>query len=409
MESTDIRMGMSASLVRTTQAALAEICQKHSPNHPEPLVRHTRLKSLPRSIERNRDRWLVDANLIAIEPQVKTSVPLGTQQWLLAGNPRLAKLVTAAIGNRWIDHVEELEQLTPIADDPLFQSYWQAVKLANKQTLARSLKRSQGIEIDVNSLFDLHLQPIGAHHRQLLNILHIINLVDRLKQSPGSNVSPRTFIFGEIEPVPSPYLEPPTAVDEELSRSIIELIKSLAKIIAADRDLCQKLQVVYIPAADGWAHQLYAAADVTEQIATPAIEDVDLTTLQATINGVISIGSLGKTNYWLQQIVGADNCFRFGLAIPEIALFKEYGYDPYNYYKHYPQIRQAIDYLLAGYFTADEPNLGRSIVNTLLGADEQMAIADYIFYAACQAYVGATYEQPALWTQMSILNVAGVR
>jgi len=405
MESPNFRTEMSESLVRTTQAALAEIFQKSVSHHPEPGVRPTRLKSLPRAVKHNRDRWLVAAHLLTSEPP-KTAVPVGTQQWLLSGNPRLAKLVTAAIGNRWIEHVEELEQLTPIADEPLFQSHWQMVKLANKQALAQSLKRSQGIEIDVNSRFDLHLQPIGAHHRQLLNILHIINLIDRLKQSPDSTTCPQTFIFGEL--VPS-ALEPTTAVDEELNRSIIELIRSLANIIAADRDLCHKLQVVYIPAAAEWAHQLYAAADVTEQIATPAIEDVDLTKLQATINGVISIGSLGKTNHWLQQMVGEDNCFRFGLAIPEIALFKEYGYDPYNYYKHYPQIRQAIDYLFAGYLTPHEPNLGRSIVNTLMGADEQMAIADYIFYAACQAHVSATYEQPSLWTQMSILNVAGVR
>ena len=407
MESSNFRTEMSASLVRTTQAALAEIFQKRSPHQHEPSIRPTRLKSLPRAVNRHRDRWLVEANLITIEPPAKTSVPVGTQHWLLSGNPRLAKLVTAAIGNRWIEHVEELEQLTPIADDPLFQSHWQRVKLANKQALAQSLKRSQGIEIDVNSLFDLHLQPIGAHHRQLLNILHIINLVDRLKQSPGSQICPRTFIFGE--PVPSPALEPTTAADEELNRSIIELIRSLAKIIAADRDVCKKLQVVYIPAATGLAHQLYAAADVTEQIATATLADIDLTKIQATINGVISIGSLEKTNYWLQQIVGEDNCFRFGLAIPEIALFKEYGYDPHNYYKHYPQIRQAIDYLLAGYFNPSEPSLGRSIVNTLLGADEQMVMADYIFYAACQAHVSDTYEQPSLWTQMSILNVAGVR
>jgi glycogen phosphorylase len=416
MESINFRIGISASLLRTTQAALAEIPPKfYAPNRNGSIGNPMRFKSLPRSVKRNRDRWLVDANLIEIQPQVATSdLAFSPQQCLLAGNPRLAKLVTAAIGDRWITHLEDLEQLTPIADDFLFQSRWQAVKQANKQELASELYRSQGIKIDVNSLFDLQLQPIGGHQRQLLNILHIINLVARLKQNPDIDIVPRTFIFGDLSKtptIPTDTIESELAAlaDDDLSRSILVLIKSLAEIIAADRDVSGKLQVVYVPDSAELTNQLYAAADLTQQIATAAIEDVDLSKLKASINGVLSIGSLGKTNYWLQQKVGEHNCFRFGLAIPEIALFKEYGYDPYNYYKYYPQIRQAIDYLLAGHFTPNDPSLSRAIVETLLGTDEHMVLADYIFYAACQSHISETYAQPSAWTQMSILNVAGVR
>ena len=405
MESSNFRVGTGASFSRNNQLAFAESQQLARPNREGTSGNLIRFKSLPRAVKHHRERW-ADANRGAIGLHTKNAALFSPQQWLLSGNPRLAKLVSQTIGTRWINHVEDLEQLVTFAECPLFQSQWQAVKLANKQALALELKRSQGIDIDVNSLFDLHLQPIGAHHRQLLNILHIINLGDRLKQYPGSKMVPRTFIFGDVDVVPAADL---ATVDPNLKRSIIALIESLAKIIAADRDLCGKIQIVYIPDAQAWAHKLYAAADVTEQIATAAIEDIDLTKIQATINGAIAIGSLGKTNYWLQQIVGEGNCFRFGLAIPEIELFKEYGYDPINYYKHYPQIRQAIDYLLGGYFSASEPSLGRAIVNTLLGADEQMVMADYIFYAACQAHVSETYDRASQWTQMSILNVAGVR
>jgi glycogen phosphorylase len=407
MESSNFRIGTGASFSRNNQLAFAELSQKLArPNRDGTIGNPVRFKYLPRALKSHRERW-VDANQIA-GVQKKHSAPFSPQQWLLSGNPRLAKLVSETIGNRWMTHIEDLEQLVPIAASPLFQSQWQAVKLANKQALAQELQQSQGIELDVNSLFDLHLQPIGAHQRQLLNILHIINLSNRLKQYPGSKMIPRTFIFGDVDADAVSDLAA-AVVDANLKQSIIALIKSLAKIIAADRDLCGKIQVVYVPDAKVWATKLYAAADVTEQIATAAIEDIDLTQMQATINGAISIGSLGKTNYWLQQIVGEGNCWRFGLAIPEIELFKEYGYDPVNYYKHYPQIRQAIDYLLAGYFSASEPSLGRAIVNTLLGADEQMVMADYIFYAACQAHVSETYDRASRWTQMSILNVAGVR
>jgi glycogen phosphorylase len=419
MENIDFRAGMSALLLRTTQAALAEIPQKvRVASRTSPSDKPNRLRSIPSKVSRYRvgvaspleDRWLVDANLIHIQPPVETeNLILSPRHWLLSGNPRLAKLVTAAIGDRWMTYIEDLEQLIPLADDPQFQSRWQAVKRVNKHVLAETLYRMEGIEIDADSLFDLQLQPIGGQQRQLLNILHIINLFDRLKQHPGTEIVPRTVIFGELDEVPTvTEADASESTDTDFSRSIVALIKSVATVIANDPDVSKKLQVVYIPASAGLTSQMYAAADVTQQIATAAIEDVDLRQLEAAIHGVISIGSLGKTNYWLQQIVGEQNCFRFGLAIPEIALFKEYGYDPYNYYKYYPQIRQAIDYLLSGYFTPEEPNLGRSIVATLLGTDEYMVMADYVFYAACQAHVNDTYAQTSTWTRMSILNVARV-
>lgn len=412
MESINFRAGMSALLLQTTQAALAGMPQRVRLNTRTSSSEHlSRLRSTPSKVARNRDRWLVETNLIQIQPPVETeNPPFNSRHCLLSGNPRLANLVTAAIGDRWMTYLEDLEQLTPLADDPQFQARWQTVKRINKHVLAHALYCAEGIKINVDSLFDLQLQPIGGQHRQLLNILHIIYLFDRLKQNPDPEIVPRTFIFGELEELPNDI--PATEVsdsDTDFGRSIVALIKSVAAVIAADPDVSKKLQVVYVPASAGLTSQMYAAADVTQQISTAAIEDVNLKQIEATVNGVISIGSLGKTNYWLQQIVGTENCFRFGLAIPEIALFKEYGYDPYNYYKYYPQIRTAIDYLLAGYFTPEDLNLGRSIVSALLGNDEHMVMADYIFYAACQAHVNNTYSQLSTWTRISILNVAAVR
>jgi glycogen phosphorylase len=421
MESIDFRTGISAALWRNTQAALAAIPLRFADRSHK---QHITSPQHNRTVQRNPDRWTVDTELVTIPVPTTTSAPkVNPCQWLLAGNPALARLVTEAIGDRWITHLEDLQQLATIAGDPLFQSRWRAVKQSNKQALARHLERTQGISINVNSLFDLQLQPIGGHQRQLLNILHIIALFDRIKQQPECDILPRTLIFGDLGELPVSW-DNTTTADINLTlddrdaqelmaahskQSIIALIQSLAQVIAADPDVSQKLQVVYIPAAAGLTNQMYAAADLTEQIATAAIEDVDLSKIRATVNGVLSIGSLGKTNHCLQQAVGEQNCFRFGLAIPEIALFKQYGYDPYNYYKYYPQIRQTIDYLLAGYFTPHTPSLGRSIVDTLLGTDEHMVLADYIFYAACQSHVSDTYLQASTWTQMSILNVAGVR
>lgn len=425
IESTNFRTGIGGSFLRTTPAALLQMPQRlDAPIRNTSITAPMHSQSLPRIVEKNRHQWLVQTDLFESESLVKIEPQVNPRQWLLSGNPRLASLITQTIGDRWMTHLEDLQQLAPMADHPLFQLRWRAIKQANKQVLANELYQSQGIRIDVNSLFDLQLQPIVGHQRQLLNILHIITLFNQIKQNPGINILPRTFIFGMGTPQHSiatehgagsrsdchkghEYHHDQQETDSNLAT--LALIKSLAKILAADPDVNGKLQVVYVPESAGLTSQMYAAADLTQQIATAAMEDIDLSQLRATINGVVSIGSLGKTNYWLQQIVGEHNCFRFGLAVPEIALFKEYGYDPYNYYKYYPQIRQAIDYLLAGYFTPNDPSLCRSIIDTLLGTDEQMVLADYIFYAACQHHVSDTYRQASLWTQMSIMNVSGVK
>ncbi len=424
-KSINFRMGMSMSLLRTPVPAVTQ----QLPNSSLKTIHSSNsLLSSPQSIQRNRDQWLQDTELANRgTPAHTSSSDFNLYQWLSSGNPRLARLVTEAIGDRWMTHIEDLQQLTLMADDSLFQSRWRAIKQANKQVLANKLYRSQGIKLNVDSLFDLQLQPIGGHQRQLLNILHIITLFDRLKQNPRLDILPRTFIFGDLGETTMTevavskavngqhdrncccHAEASTSINPDHNHSMRSLIQSLAQVLAADPDVSSKLQVVYIPESTSLLDQLYAAADLTEQIATAAIEDTDLTALRAAINGVISIGSLGKTNYWLQQAVGAENCFRFGLAIPEIALFKEYGYDPHNYYKYYPQIRQAIDCLMIGHFTPEDPSQCRSLINALLGADEHMVLADYIFYAACQARVAEIYHQPSVWIKMSILNVAGVR
>jgi glycogen phosphorylase len=407
MESINLRAGSSTSLLRKLPTTVVQMPTKFgTPSRRTSLV-GLRSPLVPRKIEHHRDRWSIESNLITIEPPATVAnLAMNPCQWLVAQNPRLAELVTATIGDRWLTQSEDLQQLGTFADNRQFQAQWQAVKQLNKQALASKLASAQGIDINVDSLFDLQLASIDSHHRQLLNILNIINLCDRIKQQPVNDIVPRTFIFGEPE---SATASEDDGVFADERGSILALITSLAQAVAADTDLSRKIQVVYIPSAAGLTSQMYAAADLTEQIATAAWEDIDLSVQIAAINGVVSIGSLGKTNYWLQQIVGAENCFRFGLAIPEIALFKEYGYAPDNYYKFYPQIRRAIDLLLGGYFTPTEPNLSRQIVDLLLGEDAAMVMADYIFYAACQARVGQTYQQAAAWTRMSILTVAGVK
>lgn len=412
IERINSQSGFRALLFQTAQAALAEIPRKLSAGSRQiSAAKPLRLHSWQRSIESEPYSWLFERRgtaqdrLTIIPGGAETKSAddgLNPRHWLTNNNPRLGHLVSETIGDRWITHAEDLQQLAPIADRPFFQSRWQQVKRANKQALASHLYRLQGIEIDVNSLFDLQLQPIASEQRQLLNILHIITLFNRIKANPDLDLVPRTFIFGDAGSA-----DAVTGGSQE-DRVILLLIKSLAKLLATDPDVNGRLQVVYVSQATELREQLYSAADLTEQIAMAELEDLDLSKFKFAANGVLSIGSLGQGNQIVQQAVGADNYFYFGLAIPEIFLFKEYGYDPYNYYKYYPEIRQAIDGLLAGKFTPEYPSACRGMIDNLLGADENMVLADYIFYLTCQAQVSATYRQQSVWTRMSILNVAGL-
>jgi glycogen phosphorylase len=418
IERINSQTGFRASLLRTAQTALAEI-----PRRLHPVSRHTnstiptRMQSWHR-VESERYAWLFDLAEPTLRERQETThellkvLPggaprtdeddLNPRQWLTNGNPRLASLVSETIGTRWMTQLEDLQQLAPIADRPFFQARWRAVKRANKQILAHHLFRLQGIEVDVDSLFDVQIQPIDSHQRQLLSILHIITLFNRLKANPALDILPRTFIFGDVAQSGA------TAIPGQEHRTLLFLIKSLAKVLAADLDVNGRLQVVYVPHTAGLNDQIYAAADLTEQIAMAELEDIDPNKLKFATNGVISIGSLGHANQIVQQAVGAENYFSFGLAIPEIAMFKEYGYDPNNYYKYYPEIRAAIDGLLSGEFTPEYPGACRKTIDDLLGTDEQLVLADLMFYLACQTRVSETYRQKSVWTRMSILNVAGV-
>lgn len=413
IENTSSRTNISLLILPSNQTARTETprrWQNDSSNVAKivPLRPHSGQQTaerLDRGQSSRRDSKNQPRSTRAVEP-APTSTGVNPRQWLLMHNPRLANLVTEAIGDRWITHLEDLQQLIPIADDPGFQSRWRAVRQENKRIFAAALDRAQGVKIDVDSLFDLQLQPIVGRERHLLNILHIITLYHRIKEQPSIDLVPRTSIFGDVGAA-----SPADGGDVDWqpdARSIVMLIESLAQTLAADPDVRGRLRVVYVPHAAGLTDQMYRAADLTEQIATAGMEDVNLNHLILSANGALSICSASKANHLLQQAVGADNCFSFGLAIPEIALFKEYGYDPCNYYKYYAEIRQAIDSLMGGLFTAKQPGICRSLVDLLLEPDEHMVLADYVFYRACQARVSEIYRQKSVWTRMSILNVAGL-
>jgi starch phosphorylase len=318
------------------------------------------------------------------------------RRWLMLSNPRLARLITEKLGKEWMVNLEALEDLEACADDGEFRSQWHQVKQENKQQLAAYIWQKHGIEVDSDSLFDIQAKRIHEYKRQLLNVLHIITLYNRIKENPDVEILPRTFIFaGKAAP------------GYHRAKLIIKLINSVAEAIDNDPDVRDRLKVVFLSNFSvSLGERVYPAADLSEQISTAGLEASGTGNMKFALNGALTIGTLDGANIELRASVGAENFFLFGLTAEQVAALEEQGYNPWNYYNAYRELREAIARIASGYFSPDSLDLFRPIVDELLHRDKYLLCADYQSYLDCQKQVAAAYCDRENWTRRSILNVA---
>lgn len=318
------------------------------------------------------------------------------RRWLLMSNPSLSHLITEKIGDRWITHLDHLKNLETFVDDQEFQFQWRQVKQDNKHRLADYIQRTCNIEIDPHSLFDVQIKRIHEYKRQLLDVLHIINLYQRIKANPDLEIVPRTFIFGG-KAAPGYFV----------AKMVIKLINSVGAMVNHDQDVRGRLKVIFLPNYSvSLGEMAYPAADLSEQISTAGKEASGTGNMKFALNGSLTIGTLDGANVEIREEVGAENFFLFGLTAQEVMLMKSKGYNPLHYYQTNSGLKQVIDALLSDYFCPREPGLFQSIVNSLLYHDEYMLMADYQAYVDCQDRVSEAYKDQTQWTRMSILNVA---
>ncbi len=320
------------------------------------------------------------------------------RRWLLLSNPRLARLITGKLGKEWMVNLEVLKELEACTDDDEFCSRWARVKQENKRELAAYIWQKQGIVVDSNSLFDIQVKRIHEYKRQLLNVLHIITLYNRLKENPQREILPRTFIFAG-KAAPGYYR----------AKLIIKLINSVADVINNDPDVYPRLKVVYLTNFSvSLGERIYPAADLSEQISTAGKEASGTGNMKFALNGALTIGTLDGANIELRASVGTENFFLFGLTAEQVATLQQQGYNPGNYYNGDRELRQAIASIASGYFSPDSFNLFRPIVDELLHRDKYLLCADYQSYLDCQQQVAAAYCERKNWTRQSILNVARI-
>ncbi|TJV53554.1 MAG: glycogen/starch/alpha-glucan family phosphorylase [Mesorhizobium sp.] len=320
------------------------------------------------------------------------------RRWLIQCNPGLTALAREAIGDRFMDDIEAIKDLDPLADDAAFREKFAAVKRQNKARLANLVADRLGIRLDPSALFDIQVKRIHEYKRQLLNILEAIALYDQIRSHPERDWMPRVkFFAGKAAP------------SYHNAKLIIKLANDVAKVINRDPAVRGLLKMVFVPNYNvSLAEVMMPAADLSEQISTAGMEASGTGNMKFALNGALTIGTLDGANVEIKEHVGDDNIFIFGLTTAEVADRRANGYDPRGVIEASPELSQAVSAISSGVFSPDDPNRYRDLMNGLYQSDWFMVAADFDSYAACQREVDAVWRNSPDWYARAIRNVARV-
>lgn len=319
------------------------------------------------------------------------------RRWLNQCNPELTLLIEKVIGKKFQRDLDKLRLLTPLAEDAQFRKAFRKVKHKNKVKLANKIEELMGIKINPNSMFDIQIKRIHEYKRQLLNILHVITLYNRIRKGQAKNAVPRVVIFGGK-----------AAPGYWMAKLIIRLINDVAAIINEDLAVGDQLKVIFYPNYDvSAAELLFPASDLSEQISTAGTEASGTGNMKMALNGALTIGTLDGANVEIMQEVGDENIFIFGLKADEVSVTKSNGYNPWDYYNSNPELKETLDMITSGYFSIEEPGRYQAIFDNLLNkGDQYLLLADYASYIQTQEHVSGLYKDKEEWSRRAILNVA---
>jgi starch phosphorylase len=319
------------------------------------------------------------------------------RRWLLKCNPRLAGLINRTIGDKWPRDIGLLRGLEKHAGHPALQREFMAIKRENKVDLAGIIAAECGVEVSPDALFDVQIKRLHEYKRQHLNLLHILALYRRLLQNPGLDIVPRVFVFAAK-----------AAPGYDLAKNIIRAINVIGAHINADTRIGGKLKVAFLPNYRvSLAERIIPAADLSEQISTAGKEASGTGNMKLALNGALTIGTLDGANVEIQEEVGPENIFIFGLTVEEVEALDAKGYNPHDFYHADEELKAVIDWLGSSYFTPHEGGAFGQLHHSLLGGgDPFKVLADFRAYSDAQSRVDAAYRDPAKWAKMAILNTA---
>ncbi len=327
------------------------------------------------------------------------------RRFLLHGNPLLADWVSAHIGSDWITNLSHMKKLAIYADDEKAQQEFMNIKYRNKQRLAKYILEHNGIEVDARSIFDVQVKRLHEYKRQLLNILHVMYLYNKIKENPSIEFIPRTFIFGAK-----------AAAGYRTAKLTIKLINNVADVINNDRSIGNKIKIVFIEDYRvSNAEWIFAAADVSEQISTASKEASGTGNMKFMLNGALTIGTMDGANVEMVEEMGEENAFIFGMSSDEVIAHEHRrDYNPMEIFNSDPEIRQVLMQLINGFYSYNDTELFRNLYDSLLNtnctqyADTYFVLKDFRSYAQAQERVMEAYKDEKGWARSAILNVANV-
>ncbi len=318
------------------------------------------------------------------------------RRWLAMCNPGLRQLLDDSIGQGWVRDLSQLERIAPHAEDPAFRDRFRAIKRANKESLARLVAQDCHVKFDPDALFDVQVKRIHEYKRQLLNLLHVIHLYNRIKHGDTANWTPRCVLIGGK-----------AAPGYAMAKLIIKLINNVAHVVNTDKDVGGLLRLAFIPDYRVSIMETIApGTDLSEQISTAGKEASGTGNMKFMMNGSITIGTLDGANIEIREQAGADNFFLFGLTAAEVEASRGH-YDPQGVIQGHAGLREVMALLECGHFNQFEPGLFEPIVHAIRSPqDPWMTAADFPDYVHAQERAAAAYRDPEYWTRMAIMNTA---
>ncbi|MBA0184457.1 glycogen phosphorylase [Pectobacterium versatile] len=321
------------------------------------------------------------------------------RRWLALANPSLSKLLDDTIGQTWRTDLSQLSELKQHIDYPAFVQKISKVKLKNKVRLANYMAENLNIVVNPESLFDVQIKRIHEYKRQLLNVLHVITLYNRIKDDPEVERVPRVVIFAGK--AASAYY---------MAKHIINLINDVAKVINNDPTLHDRLKVVFIPNYSvSLAQLIIPAADLSEQISLAGTEASGTSNMKFALNGALTIGTLDGANVEMLEHIGEENMFIFGNTADQVEALRQNGYNPRQYYDQDEELHRVLTQITTGVFSPDDSRRYSDLFDSLVNfGDYYQLLADYRSYVDTQDRVDELYAKKDEWARCAVQNIANM-
>ena len=324
------------------------------------------------------------------------------RRWLMHCNPDLADLINKTIGNGYVKNLCELKKLEEFVEDKSFRDKILKVKKKNKIALANFIKYKYDFVVDPEFIFDVQVKRLHEYKRQLLNILHVLYLYNKIKSDAKFDIEPRVFIFSAK-----------SAANYYRAKLIIKLINSVADLINKDKRVSKKIKVLFLPNyCVSLAEKLIPAADISEQISTASKEASGTGNMKFMLNGALTLGTMDGANVEIFEEVGEKNIFIFGLSAKEVIdLYEKNNYRARDIYENDDDVKNVLDKLISGELDEDK-NLFREIYDSLLNgfngerADNYFILRDFDSYKKAQEKVNLAYKNKSEWAKSMIINIA---